>query len=101
MSGRCPGGSLETQPHWHATLFLHNIFLLLLIPQGDLGAIDDKYDVAISTCCGHLDSIVTDTINTAQQCVQYLKKSNKGVGTFIGIDKQAHLLQQAKTKINT
>ncbi len=41
--------------------------------QGDLGAIDDKYDVAISTCCVHLDSIVTDTINTAQQCVQYLK----------------------------
>ena len=44
--------------------------------QGDLGAIDDKYDVAVSTACGPLDNIVCDTINTAQRCVEYLKKSN-------------------------
>ena len=28
---------------------------------GDLGAIDDKYDVAISTACGALDNIVVST----------------------------------------
>lgn len=54
---------------------------------GDLGAIDDRYDVAISTACGALDNIVTDTIDTAQKCVQYLKKHNIGHATFIGLDK--------------
>ena len=28
---------------------------------GDLGSIDPKYDVAISTACGGLDNIVVDT----------------------------------------
>ena len=55
--------------------------------QGDLGAIDDKYDVAISTACGALDNIVCDTIDTAQKCVEFLKQNNIGVATFIGLDK--------------
>uniref|UniRef100_H3AP89 Structural maintenance of chromosomes protein 4 n=1 Tax=Latimeria chalumnae TaxID=7897 RepID=H3AP89_LATCH len=54
---------------------------------GDLGAIDEKYDVAISSSCGALDHIVVDTIDTAQECVNYLKKYNVGVATFIGLDK--------------
>ncbi|EDO27517.1 predicted protein, partial [Nematostella vectensis] len=54
---------------------------------GDLGAIDDKYDIAISTACGALDHIVCDTMETAQTCVQYLKKNNIGAATFIGLDK--------------
>ncbi|KAK9877855.1 hypothetical protein WA026_020085 [Henosepilachna vigintioctopunctata] len=33
---------------------------------GDLGAIDQKYDIAISTACGPLDYIVVDTVKTAQ-----------------------------------
>lgn len=55
--------------------------------QGDLGAIDEKYDVAVSTACAALDHIVVDTINTAQQCVEYLKQHGVGVATFIGLDK--------------
>lgn len=54
---------------------------------GDLGAIDEKYDVAISTACGPLDNIVTDTMDTAQKCVEYLKKHNVGYATFIALDK--------------
>nr|XP_020471286.1 structural maintenance of chromosomes protein 4 isoform X2 [Monopterus albus] len=54
---------------------------------GDLGAIDEKYDVAISSSCGALDNIVVDTIDTAQKCVMFLKEQNIGVATFIGLDK--------------
>ena len=54
---------------------------------GDLGAIDEKYDVAISTACGALDHIVVDTMETAMECVEYLKKNGIGLATFIGLDK--------------
>lgn len=56
--------------------------------KGDLGAIDEKYDVAVSTACGALDNLVVDTIDTAQQCVEYLKQSQVGAATFIALDKQ-------------
>ncbi|NXS57539.1 SMC4 protein, partial [Brachypteracias leptosomus] len=54
---------------------------------GDLGAIDEEYDVAISSCCGALDNIVVDTIDTAQKCVNFLKATGIGVATFIALDK--------------
>ncbi|CAB1423248.1 unnamed protein product [Pleuronectes platessa] len=54
---------------------------------GDLGAIEEKFDVAISSSCGALDNIVVDTIDTAQKCVTFLKEQNIGVATFIGLDK--------------
>nr|CAB66811.1 hypothetical protein [Homo sapiens] len=56
---------------------------------GDLGAIDEKYDVAISSCCHALDYIVVDSIDIAQECVNFLKRQNIGVATFIGLDKMA------------
>ncbi|XP_009812381.2 structural maintenance of chromosomes protein 4 [Gavia stellata] len=56
---------------------------------GDLGAINDKYDVAISSSCGALDHIVVDTIDTAQACVNFLKASGIGIATFIALDKMA------------
>ena len=55
--------------------------------QGDLGAIDEKYDVAVSTAIGALDNIVCDNMDTAQKCVEYLKQSGVGMATFIGLDK--------------
>lgn len=55
--------------------------------QGDLGAIDGKYDVAVSSSCGSLDNILVDSIDTAQKCVTFLKAQNIGVATFIGLDK--------------
>lgn len=71
---------------WYASTVavLYNI---LLYWQGDLGAIDEKYDVAISSSCGALDHIVVDTIDTAQKCVTFLKEQNIGRATFIGLDK--------------
>lgn len=60
---------------------------------GDLGGIDDKYDAAISNACGSLDNIVVDTIDTAQKCVEFLKKHNVGRATFIALDKMQHWKQ--------
>jgi structural maintenance of chromosome 4 len=54
---------------------------------GNLGMIDQKYDVAISTACGALDNFVTDTVESGQQCIEYLRKNNLGRGNFICLDK--------------
>lgn len=54
---------------------------------GDLGAIPEKYDIAISTACTQLDYIVTDTVATAQACVKYLHDNKLGRATFIMLDK--------------
>lgn len=59
--------------------------------QGDLGGIDSKYDVAVSTACSALDFIVVDTVRTGEMCVAALKRSNIGRATFIALDKQEHL----------
>nr|XP_006820054.1 PREDICTED: structural maintenance of chromosomes protein 4-like [Saccoglossus kowalevskii] len=68
---------------------------------GDLGAIDEKYDVAISTACGALDYIVVDTMEIAQKCVNYLKKHNIGMATFAGLDKMKTWEKHASSKIDT
>ncbi|KAK1782227.1 RecF/RecN/SMC N terminal domain-containing protein [Copromyces sp. CBS 386.78] len=54
---------------------------------GNLGAIDQKYDIAISTACGALDNFVTDTVEAGQQCIEYLRKTNLGRGNFMCLDK--------------
>lgn len=54
---------------------------------GNLGTIDQRYDVAISTACGALDNFVTDTVEAGQQCIEYLRKTNLGRGQFICLDK--------------
>ncbi|NXI91160.1 SMC4 protein, partial [Psophia crepitans] len=56
---------------------------------GDLGSINEKYDVAISSSCSALDNIVVDTIDTAQACVNFLKAKGIGAATFIALDKIA------------
>lgn len=59
---------------------------------GDLGAIDEKYDGAVSTACGPLDNIVVDNVDTAQKCIQFLKQNTLGTATFIALDKQVRFL---------
>lgn len=54
---------------------------------GGLGAIDPKYDVAISTACGALDHIVVADADAAQKCVALLRARQLGVATFIMLDK--------------
>lgn len=68
---------------------------------GDLGGIDSKYDVAISTACPTLDHILVDTVDTAQACIEYLKNSNVGRARFIALEKMEQYKAQAKTKIIT
>ncbi|KAG9242366.1 RecF/RecN/SMC [Calycina marina] len=54
---------------------------------GNLGTIDQRYDVAISTACGALDNFVTDTVDGGQQCIEHLRKTNLGRGNFMCLDK--------------
>jgi structural maintenance of chromosome 4 len=56
---------------------------------GNLGAIDQKYDVAISTACPQLDNMVVDTVESGQQCIEYLRKNNLGRANFILLDRLA------------
>ncbi|KAG8180032.1 hypothetical protein JTE90_026634 [Oedothorax gibbosus] len=68
---------------------------------GDLGAIDAKYDVAISTACGPLDNMVTDTMKTAQDAVKFLKDNDLGYTTFIALDQMKKWEPHTKQKIST
>lgn len=61
---------------------------------GDLGTIDDKYDVAITTACGALNHIVVENTAVAQYCCDLLRKTGAGVATFIMLDKQQHLQEK-------
>ncbi|GAV52788.1 hypothetical protein ZYGR_0AI00700 [Zygosaccharomyces rouxii] len=54
---------------------------------GDLGVIDEKYDVAISTACPRLEDIVVETVECGQQCIEYLRKNKLGYARFILLDK--------------
>ena len=65
---------------------------------GNLGIIDEKYDVAISTACPSLDNLVVDTVDVGQQCIQYLRKNNLGRANFILLDR---LPQRDMTKVAT
>nr|GEV10124.1 structural maintenance of chromosomes protein 4 [Tanacetum cinerariifolium] len=69
--------------------------------MGDLGAIDAKYDVAISTAVGGLDYIVVETSAAAQACVDMLRKNNLGVATFMIMEKQTNHMTKMKEKVST
>ncbi|KAL4353129.1 hypothetical protein GQ457_06G042040 [Hibiscus cannabinus] len=69
--------------------------------MGDLGAIDAKYDVAISTACPGLDYIVVETTAAAQACVELLRREQLGIATFMILEKQVDLLERSKEKVKT
>lgn len=69
--------------------------------MGDLGAIDAKYDVAISTACPGLDYIVVETTAAAQACVELLRRGKLGVATFMILEKQVDLFQRSKESVGT
>ena len=66
-----------------------------------MGAIDKKYDVAVSTACGALDHIVVDTVDTAEWCIEFLKKNDVGRASFIALNRQEHLRSAANSRIQT
>jgi structural maintenance of chromosome 4 len=54
---------------------------------GNLGTIDTKFDVAISTACPSLDNLVVDSVEVGQQCIEYLRKNDLGRANFILLDR--------------
>ncbi|ORX37975.1 RecF/RecN/SMC N terminal domain-domain-containing protein [Kockovaella imperatae] len=54
---------------------------------GDLGVIDDKYDVAVTTACGALNNLVVDTVEQGQACIEHLRKGNIGRASFMVLEK--------------
>ncbi|KAK4048581.1 Structural maintenance of chromosomes protein 4 [Microbotryomycetes sp. JL221] len=54
---------------------------------GDLGRIDDQYDVAISTAAPGLDNLVTDTIAIGQACIEHLRKNELGRANIMCLDR--------------
>ena len=68
---------------------------------GDLGTIDTKYDIAVSSACGALDYIVVDTADTAKQCVKYIRDKGLGVATFLILAQQEGLSKAADGRIDT
>ena len=56
---------------------------------GNLGTIDQKYDVAISTACPSLENLVVDSVEVGQQCIDYLRKNNLGRANIILLDRLA------------
>jgi structural maintenance of chromosome 4 len=65
---------------------------------GNLGTIDQKYDVAISTACPQLDNMVVDSVESGQQCIEYLRKNNLGRANFILLDR---LAKRDMSSVNT
>lgn len=55
----------------------------------------------MSTACGPLDHIVVDCVDTAQWCIEFLKKHNIGRASFIALDKQEHLRTLSDSRIIT
>jgi structural maintenance of chromosome 4 len=68
---------------------------------GDLGTIDSKYDVAISTACNALDNLVCETTSGAQQCLQFLKQHSLGRATFIILEQMQNLAPRCAETIKT
>ncbi|OJD34652.1 nuclear condensin complex subunit smc4 [Diplodia corticola] len=65
---------------------------------GNLGTIDQKYDIAISTACPALNNLVVDSVEVGQQCIEYLRKNNLGRANFILLDR---LPQRDLSEIDT
>ena len=64
---------------------IHGLFGRL----GDLGAIDQKYDIAISTACNQLDYLVVDNTQNARIILNYLRNNNIGTASIIILEKVA------------
>ena len=65
---------------------------------GNLGRIDDKYDVAISTACPGLDNLVCDNVESGQACLEHLRRNNLGRATILCL---AALSQRNLDRIDT
>jgi len=54
----------------------------------ELGVVDKRYATALSVCAGNkLFSIVTDTDVVAEQCINYLRRNQLGIASFMPLNK--------------
>jgi structural maintenance of chromosome 4 len=68
---------------------------------GDLGTIDPKYDIAVSTAAPGLNNLIIETEKEAAKCIALMKKKEAGRATFCILDRQRDLAQKCKNKIDT
>ena len=61
---------------------------------GDLGGIDKKYDCAISTACGGLDTILVEDMDTGTKCIEFLKRNNIGRANFYALNQAKHFAKR-------
>lgn len=54
---------------------------------GDLGSINKKYDVAVSTACGMLDAIVVESTEDAQAVIEFVRRQDLGRTTCVCMQK--------------
>jgi len=50
---------------------------------GDFGTIDEKYDIAVSTACSHLEHILVEQTTDATNAVKYCEKNNLGFNRYL------------------
>nr|WJN25104.1 condensin complex subunit [Tranzscheliella williamsii] len=67
---------------------------------GNLGVIDDKFDIAISTACPGLNNIVVDSVDCGQACIEHLRKNNLGRANFVLLN-SLNISQAALAPIET
>ncbi|WUR03084.1 structural maintenance of chromosomes protein 4 (SMC4) [Vairimorpha necatrix] len=53
----------------------------------DIGEVDEKYNLALKISCSRLNNIVVDTTQTAEKCIEIIKKENLQRSTFIILEK--------------
>ena len=69
---------------------------------GDLGIIDKKYDVAISTATHKsLDTILVQDVASAQSCIGFLKSKNIGRANFLALEKMKKYERDVNRSIST
>ena len=68
---------------------------------GDLGTIDPKYDVAVSTAAPGLNNLIIDTEREATKCIALMKKKDLGRATFCILERQRDLVARCRTRIET
>lgn len=67
---------------------------------GELGTIDAKYDVAITTAVPALNNLVVDDTLTGAKCIEHLRQQKLGRATFLILEKIQHLKARSEAPCN-
>lgn len=60
-----------------------------------MGTIPQKYDVAITTACGNLETMVVENMVVAEKCMQFLREHRLGRLNFICLDRVTEIFGKA------